>query len=166
MKIRKATADDIASMMSLARESATAAHWTEPQYRDLILPVVKVDRLAIVAEAAPSPLCGADDPDERLLGFLVAHFLTPECELENIVVSPRALRKGVGKQLLKALLLAASKTNCETVFLEVRESNQAARAFYENVGFQLDSRRKSYYSNPSEDAVLYRLKVSANPFSS
>ncbi|MGB8062618.1 MAG: ribosomal protein S18-alanine N-acetyltransferase [Candidatus Sulfotelmatobacter sp.] len=158
MKIRKANADDIASMMSLARASVTAARWTEQQYRELLSPAAKVHRLAIVAEAAPEVL-NPSAPQKGLLGFLVARFLTPECELENIVVSPAARRTGIGKRLLDALLQAARETNNAAVFLEVRESNHEARAFYEHVGFKLDGRRKSYYFNPSEDAILYRLAV-------
>lgn len=158
MKIRKATADDIASMMSLARASAAAAQWTELQYRDLLSPAAKVHRLAIVAEAAlevsnPSAL------QKGLLGFLITRFLIPECELENIVVSPAVRRRGIGKHLLDALLLAARETNSESVFLEVRESNHEARAFYERAGFKLNGRRKSYYFDPPEDAILYRLAV-------
>jgi ribosomal-protein-alanine N-acetyltransferase len=42
------------------------------------------------------------------------------------------------------------------VFLEVRESNAAARCFYEKAGFVQTGRRKSYYTDPAEDAVLYR----------
>jgi [ribosomal protein S18]-alanine N-acetyltransferase len=161
VKIRKATVDDIPSMMALARESATAAQWTEQQYRELLSPAARAHRLAIVAESAPEPVSNPVAPDkaEGLLGFLIARFLTPECELENIVVSPAARRRGIGRQLLAALLLAARETNSEAVFLEVRESNYAARAFYESAGFKLDGQRKSYYFNPSEDAILYRLPV-------
>jgi len=101
---------------------------------------------------------------ENLLGFIVALQIAPEWELENIVVSPAALRKGIGKRLLQALLDAARKTNSQAVFLEVRESNQGARSFYEKSGFAQTGRRKSYYSNPLEDAVLYRW-VFTKPFS-
>jgi [ribosomal protein S18]-alanine N-acetyltransferase len=160
VKIRKATADDIRSIMDLARVSATAAHWTEQQYRDLLTPAAAAHRLVVVAEAGGNVSnSAASHNSERLLGFLIARFLTPECELENIVVSAAARRRGVGKGLLNALLVAARETNSESVFLEVRESNQAARAFYEQAEFKLDGRRKSYYSNPSEDAILYRLAV-------
>lgn len=158
MKIRKATAHDIASMMTLARASVTAAHWTERRYRDLFSPAPKVHRLAIVADPE-AEVSNPSAPEKGLLGFLIARSLAPELELENIVVSPAVRGRGIGKRLLDALLLAARETNSEAVFLEVRESNQAARAFYENAGFKLDGRRKSYYSNPSEDAILYRLAV-------
>jgi hypothetical protein len=66
--------------------------------------------------------------------------------------------------ILDALLASARKTNSEAVFLEVRESNEAARLFYEKSGFIQSGRRKSYYSNPLEDAVLYRLALT-KPFS-
>lgn len=155
MKIRKATAADIRSMMDMAAESATAAHWTERQYKDLISPAAQVDRLAVVAEG--SPVSDPAMPAERLLGFLIARFQAPECELENIVVSRAAQRKGIGSQLLHALLRVAYETNCESVFLEVRDSNQAGRAFYEKLGFKMEGRRKSYYFDPDEDAILYRL---------
>lgn len=165
MKIRKATADDIRSMMDLAAESATAAHWTEQQYRDLFSPAVGMHRVAIVAEAAPesSSHPEATDRAEYLPGFLIARFVAHECELENIVVAPSAQRKGTGGKLLNTLLRAVSETNCESVFLEVRESNRAARALYEKLGFKLEGQRKSYYSNPPEDALLYRLAVPPSP---
>lgn len=163
MKIRKATADDIRAMVDLATESATAAQWTERQYRDLISPKSEFHRLVIVAEG--SPVSDPATSAKGLLGFLIARLHPPECELENIVVSRSEQRKGIGRQLLNALKLAASETNCEVVFLEVRESNQTARGFYERVGFEPNGRRKSYYSNPSEDAILYRLGSPAKPFS-
>lgn len=159
MRIRKAIADDIRSMMDLAAESATAAHWTEQRYRVLISPGASVHRLAIVAEGSSEQVSNSAAPDQGLLGFLVARLLPPECELENIAVAPSIRRRGIGSQLLEALRRAAKDTNCESVFLEVRESNQAARAFYESVGFKREGRRKSYYSKPSEDAILYRLAL-------
>ena len=94
-----------------------------------------------------------------LLGFLIARHLPPEWELENVVVAPSARQKGVGRQLLEALLTAARETNSESVFLEVRDSNTAARSLYERTGFQQHGRRKSYYSNAIEDAILYHLPL-------
>lgn len=94
-----------------------------------------------------------------LLGFLVARQTAPDWELENIATVPSLRRKGIGKQLLKALLDAARQTNSQAVFLEVRDSNAAARAFYETAGFQQIGRRKSYYKDPVEDAILYRFDL-------
>ena len=158
MKIRKATVDDIPLMIELDRTSATSAHWTEPQYRKLLSP----ERLVLVASNYEAP--HAPITKENLLGFIVALHIAPDWELENIVVLLGARRKGIGKRLLDALLASARKTNSEAVFLEVRESNEAARSFYEKSGFIQSGRRKSYYSNPLEDAVLYRLALT-KPFS-
>jgi ribosomal-protein-alanine N-acetyltransferase len=79
--------------------------------------------------------------------------------LENLLVSPAERRHGVANQLLQALLSRAAQTNSEAVFLEVRESNSPARLLYEKSGFQQTGRRKSYYSDPLEDAILYRFTI-------
>jgi ribosomal-protein-alanine N-acetyltransferase len=154
LKIRNATADDISSIMALERAAASAAHWSESQYRGLFSPGVRTIRnLVLVAEKTADETSDAAVP---LLGFLVARQISPEWELENIVVAGSVRRNKIGKQLLKALLVAARQTNSQTVFLEVRESNGPARAFYEKAGFQEVGRRKSYYKDPQEDAILYR----------
>ena len=147
MTIRPATLADIPSMMRLDRQSPAAAHWTDEQYRQAFQGEGP-DRLLLVAESSLD-----------ILGFLVARHLPPEWELENIVVAPTSRRKGLGKRLLDALLSAARKTSSSAIFLEVRESNAPARTLYENAGFEQTGRRKSYYANPVEDAILYRLTL-------
>jgi len=156
--IRPATVADIAGIMSLERQSATAGHWTEEQYHHAFHREA-VRRFVLVAEDSPSVVSGVGTSPaagSHILGFLVARHLAPEWELENIVVAPPARRKSIGTCLLDALLAAARETNSNAVFLEVRESNAAARTLYEKAGFQQSDRRKSYYTNPPEDAVLYR----------
>ena len=148
MQIRPATAADIPSIMQLERQSATAGHWTEEQYRHAFRRDAPT-RLVLIAEDEETP------PG----GFLVARHLALEWELENIVVASTSRRKGLGKRLLDSLLDAAKKTNSTVVFLEVRESNAPARTLYEKTGFEQSGRRKSYYTNPSEDAVLYRFTL-------
>ncbi len=156
MHIRPATIADISHIMSLERESATAGHWTEKQYRDVFQSETQT-RLLLVAQASPPTAKGHEsDKAFGILGFLIAQQLPPEWELENLVVVPGARRKGIGKRLLNALLAAARKTDNSAVFLEVRESNAAARALYETAGFERIGRRYAYYTSPSEDAILYR----------
>ena len=151
MKIRPANPADVEFMMELASATETAAHWSQDQYLKLFSSDGPSQRLALVAEE------GSSQTAYPLLGFVVAHGLSPDWELENIVVAPAAQRRGVGKRLLDALFAATRETNSDMVFLEVRESNCAARRLYETVGFQQQGRRKSYYSNPMEDAIIYRL---------
>ena len=133
-------------MLHLERLSPTAAHWTEQQYFDLSAGTGSPERLALLAE---------ENDRSGLMGFLVARHVSPDWELENIVVSEAVRGKGIGMCLMQAFLARAQQTNSESVFLEVRESNKAARALYEKLAFRQTGRRKSYYTNPLEDSVLY-----------
>jgi ribosomal-protein-alanine N-acetyltransferase len=156
--IRPAAPDDIPQILSLERQSPTAGHWTEEQYQQAFQRVGP-ERLMLAAEASLNPVHGPEEKqgsDLVLVGFLVAQHVAPEWELENIVVAPAARHTGIGSQLLDALLASARATNSTAVFLEVRESNAAARSLYEKAGFVQTGRRGSYYASPSEDAIVYR----------
>ncbi len=159
VNIRPATLADIPSIISLERQCATSAHWTEEQYKRLFRTDGAPEGLVLVAGESRPITSGQEsnlDASGGILGFLIARHLAPEWELENIVVAPAARRKGLGKLLLDALIAAASKTNSSSVFLEVRESNASARTLYEKAGFEQTGRRKSYYKDPLESAILYR----------
>lgn len=96
-------------------------------------------------------------------GFLVARSAhTSEWEIENVVVAASAQRLGLGAALLEAFLgrvRAEKPADGEVcgVFLEVRESNVAARKLYEKSGLVIDRRREGYYSTPDESAIMYHL---------
>jgi len=158
--IRLATPADIPSIMHLERSCASAAHWTEQQYRQ-VFESGDAKRLVLVADA-PFHFAPDENPSGTscgILGFLVSRHLTPEWELENLVVAPTSRRQGLGRRLLHALLAGARETNSHSVFLEVRESNGAARSLYEKAGFAQTGRRKAYYKDPAEDALLYRFSL-------
>jgi ribosomal-protein-alanine N-acetyltransferase len=151
MQIRRATLADVSAIVYIERQSPTAGHWSEQQYRFAInYPGGGAQRLVLVAQ---------HDDETLPIAFLVAHHVASDWELENIVVSPQVRRTGCAKQLLNALLTRARDTNSDSIFLEVRESNAAARTLYERAGFEETGRRKSYYANPEEDAILYRLSL-------
>ena len=155
--IRLAIPADIPFMIDLERESSTAAHWTEQQYRLLFDKAGELERLVLVADIqSTSGAAAAASISSGLRGFLIARNVAAEWELENIVVAPATRRQGLGKQLLDGLVARASETNSEAVFLEVRESNRMARSLYERTGFRQIGRRKAYYRDPPEDAILYR----------
>jgi ribosomal-protein-alanine acetyltransferase len=171
LNIRPATIADVPFMISLERQCPSAAHWTDQQHQSLfpVLPPAlfqsaesRSERLILVAEESPSIATDAavrPIESREILGFLVARHISREWELENIVVASTARRKGLGKRLLQALLNAMRETNTQDVFLEVRESNAAARALYEKAGFRQTGRRKAYYEDPPEDALLYHLSL-------
>lgn len=158
---RHATLSDISPMIRLERRCPAAAHWTEEQYRQIFVSDDSAPRrLALVAEAPQlmnEPSVLREEPDLAVLaGFLVARGLASEWELENIVVAPEMHRNGIGRRLLEMLLASARQENGRTILLEVRESNFPARQLYERAGFEETGRRRHYYANPSEDAILYR----------
>jgi [ribosomal protein S18]-alanine N-acetyltransferase len=141
-------------MIRLECQSPTAAHWTEAEYRRMFeMSAPSATRIFLVAEREPR--IDLRDEISLVLGFLVASHVTPEWELENIVIAPEVRARGIGTRLMQELLARAKQTHSETVFLEVRESNVAARALYAKLGFRETGWRKSYYVNPIEDAILY-----------
>ncbi len=143
-RVRAATINDIPTLRAIEKDSPTAAHWTEAQYRAALEPAAVPERVSWLIE------------DEAVLGFIVARVLGDEWEIENVAVAAAAQRRGLGSQLVGELLDAARIRSARSVFLEVRQSNQAAQRLYERWGFVPAGRRKSYYSDPPEDALLFR----------
>ncbi len=103
------------------------------------------------------------EEDAVALGFLVARPLDDEWEIENIAVNGPARRRGLGTRLLGEFMTLVEKRGGKHVFLEVRESNRAARALYEKWAFVESGKRKSYYHNPEEDALVLKFSFSRQP---
>lgn len=148
-------------MIELERESSNAAHWTREQYEARVAAdnSPETESLALVAEERSQPSEGLALPASQVIGFLVAHRVDTEWELENIVVSENVRRGGIGFILATKFADYVREANGTGIFLEVRESNQAARALYRKQGFQEAGRRKDYYSNPPDDAIVCRIKL-------
>jgi ribosomal-protein-alanine acetyltransferase len=89
----------------------------------------------------------------RVAGFLVSRALVEgETELLNLAVAPEFRRQGVARKLVDSLLAEFPGV----VYLEVRESNRAAREFYHHMGFQEVSSRSGYYEAPPEAAIVMK----------
>lgn len=144
LPIRPATPADLAAILALEQSASTAAHWSVEQYRAAL-------------SAADSRVALILEEDSQVLGFLIARAIGNEWELENIVVAATVQRRGLATQLIDELLNLASARHAATIFLEVRDSNLPARRLYEKRGFLECARRSHYYSDPQEDAVVYRL---------
>ncbi len=146
VRVRPAEPADLPRLVEIASHSATAAGWNEQQYTRLFSPAAPANHVTLVIQQ-----------DDRVAGFLVARQVAgSEWEIENVAVSGPARRRGLGSRLLGSFLdLVRSRGGIE-VYLEVRESNHAARALYEKWAFQEAGRRKSYYRDPDEDALILR----------
>jgi ribosomal-protein-alanine acetyltransferase len=145
---RTATLEDVPAIVAVERGLPSAAHWPEKTYREMFNPDAPA-RIAIVLERAQELICG----------FVIARLSSGECELENIAVAPSSARRGGGTHLLHSLITEARIRNAKGIFLEVRESNAAARALYEKGGFTVVGRRPRYYAEPEEDAILYSVHL-------
>ncbi|MBV9573829.1 MAG: GNAT family N-acetyltransferase [Acidobacteriales bacterium] len=147
--IRFATPSDIPCIVAIAAASPTAAHWSVEQYQSALL---ERGRVVLLLESA-------SDAVRQVEGVLVARILGPEAEIENLVIAAAAQRKRLASRLLDHFLEFARQQGAVKAFLEVRESNSGARAFYEARGFTPDTLRKSYYRDPPENALLYTLDI-------
>jgi ribosomal-protein-alanine N-acetyltransferase len=79
-----------------------------------------------------------------------------EGEIADIAVAPDARGQGIGGVLLDRATLGLHQAGVRTLYLEVRESNHAARRLYESRQFGQVGRRKGYYQHPAEDALVLR----------
>jgi ribosomal-protein-alanine acetyltransferase len=142
--IRLATAADLPALMALEKDAATAAHWSAGQYRNIFSKAQP--RIALVVEDRST-----------IQGFLIARAIGPEWEIENLAIAGPARRHGLATQLLGEFLNTARSRGATAVFLEVRESNSAARRLYEKWVFVASGRRPNYYRDPEEAAITLRL---------
>jgi len=131
--IRHGTEGDLESVRRIQERCKEAARWPPEHYigRDF--------RVAV--------------EDGRVAGFLVARRLPEgESEILNLAVDPGQRRRGVASELIREWVAEAPGV----VFLEVRESNQAARKFYQAFGFQEVGYRRQYYNDPPEAAIVLK----------
>lgn len=103
------------------------------------------------------------DDGGSVAGYIVAWFAADEAEVGNLAVTAAARGKGVGTALLDAGLAEAARRGAATVYLEVRESNAIARRLYASRRFAEVGRRRRYYRNPVEDALVLALPLALGP---
>ncbi len=96
------------------------------------------------------------EDDDGIAGYSVLWMAGEECELANLAVDPARRGAGIGTMLLDAALEEAHAEGALVIFLEVRASNEAAQRMYASRRFHEVGRRKGYYKNPTEDALVLR----------
>ena len=93
---------------------------------------------------------------EKLVGYVGSQTVLGETDMMNVAVSPDYRRQGIAEGLILALIAALKARESHCLTLEVRDSNASARALYEKLGFSEIGRRKNYYRNHKEDALILR----------
>ena len=96
----------------------------------------------------------AEGDDRRIKGYVTAWFVLNEGEIGNLAVAPQWRGGGIGSSLLDGVISHTADRGVTRLFLEVRESNTVARQLYESRDFLEIGRRRRYYRQPVEDAVV------------
>ena len=94
------------------------------------------------------------EEDGKVKAYAILRILAGEGEIQRIGVLPSERRRGIGGKVMEAMTGYARENGAEAIFLEVREGNTAARSLYKSWGFEDEGRRKDYYTDPKEDAIL------------
>ena len=152
VEIRPARLEDVAAVVALERGVEGAPHWAEREYAAMLEAEkgAGVQRRLIVAVRQGDGLIGF------AVGKVVAQTLA---EIESVTVAVDARRLGVGRALCAAVVEWFREVGTESVELEVRAENDGAIGLYRELGFAVVGRRKGYYREPVEDAVLMQLSL-------
>ena len=133
---------DLPRILEIDREAITPP-WTE---LDMQSELKRTDSAFIAA---------TEHGGVSVAGFIVLRRVSvDEGEVFRIAVDKAARRRGLGGMLMRAALQYADENAIKTLYLEVRESNKAAIALYRNHGFVETGKRKDYYNDPVEDAII------------
>lgn len=148
IRIRPLEHADVDRLVEIAAGLEQAPRWRRSVYASLLDDGGR-ERIALVAE---------DVGGGSVAGFVVARLVLPEAELESIAVEAEFQRRGVARGLFSALAEGLERREVKEILLEVRAGNEAALGFYRTLGFISEGRRRGYYADPVEDAVLMRLR--------
>jgi ribosomal-protein-alanine N-acetyltransferase len=142
--LRRADASDLDAVVEIERSSFSDPPWSRESF------------IALVDSPRAYFSVACESPAGTVIGYVVAWFVADEAEIANLAVAPHRRTRGVGARLLDAALTEAQLAGARVVHLEVRDSNAAARALYGSRGFSTVGRRRRYYRDPVEDALLLR----------
>lgn len=144
IEITQAREDGLETILSVERE-AISPPWSEG---------------ALLSEIGhPDAFFAVAEEDGETLGFILLHRCADEAELYQIAVKSGARRRGIADALLKAGFTWCRQNHFAAVWLEVRKSNAPAIGLYRRAGFLSEGKRKNYYTDPVEDAVVMVLKL-------
>jgi len=105
----------------------------------------------------PASRCWVAEVDGQVVGMIVAWLFVDEVHIATIATHPDFRRQGIAQKLLIHTLRYTSDEGAVSSFLEVRESNLAAQEMYRKFGYEMTGRRKRYYKDNDEDAILMTL---------
>jgi [ribosomal protein S18]-alanine N-acetyltransferase len=140
--IRQMDANDIDRIMEIEKKSFVAP-WSKTMFEETI----------------PSPISRGlvVEHDNIIVGYTVFYTVDVEAHIMNLAVNPEERKQGYARQMLDQVLNFFRENNISECYLEVREHNRAAQRLYEHFGFEVIGRRKKYYPETNEDALVMQL---------
>jgi ribosomal-protein-alanine N-acetyltransferase len=136
--VRRMTASDASAAHSILKESPEASIWSKES----------------LLESVSQGIAWAAELDGRVAGILIGRVAADEFEILNLAVGKACRRRGIATQLVRSALEHVRAAGARRTYLEVRASNAGGIAFYARMGFRECGRRRNYYRDPVEDAVL------------
>jgi [ribosomal protein S18]-alanine N-acetyltransferase len=170
--IRPATGRDLDAIVAIERVSFSDPPWSRSSFASLLDDPQAQFFVATVKSAARDPRSGMQTEltdssvgpvpgsGDSIAGYVVTWVVFDQGDLSNLAVDPALRRRGIGRRLLEAAIAGARAAGARALFLEVRESNAAALGLYSSRGFTPVGRRRGYYRQPTEDALVLRLDLS------
>jgi [ribosomal protein S18]-alanine N-acetyltransferase len=152
IRVRAMESSDLERVLEIERASFTMP-WTESTFRGLLR---RRDAHLFVAEASRAQPDASGSAAGYVAGYAVVWVVVDQAELGDIAVERGWRGRGLGRLLLETVLDRARREGVRELFLEVRPSNEGARRLYERYGFEEVGRRRNYYSEPREDALVLR----------
>lgn len=138
--------EDLPEIVNIEAASFTTP-WSATLFYNEIRKTIAVSRVAKI--------------DGKVVGYLCANVIIDEGHILNLAIHPQYRRLAIASSLIKEMIDIMRDSNCRSVFLEVRISNEQARIMYEKFGFRLLGTRKNYYISPVEDAVVMVLRLTS-----
>jgi [ribosomal protein S18]-alanine N-acetyltransferase len=140
LQIRKMTLDDLEQVIEIDQVSFSLP-WPQRSFR-------------FELTDNPASRCWVAELNGRVAGMLVGWLIVDEIHIATIAIHPDFRQQGIGKKLLSFALDSAKEEGAVSSFLEVREGNTTALNMYRKFGYVEDGRRKGYYKDNDEDAIL------------
>ncbi len=145
MLIRNMTAEDIPAVVEIEKECFSLP-WSEKSFAESI---AREDTIFLVCE----------ENTDIITGYIGMYLSFDEASITNVAVASQFRKKGCGEQLVIAAKEAAKAAGADSIFLEVRVSNEAAISLYKKQGFENLGIRKKFYEHPVEDAIIMKVGI-------
>ena len=144
--------ENAAELVVRKMEAGDAAAVAEIEYQSFPDPWSQKGVLETIDN--PQAICLAAEKAGRVMGYLLAYTAADEAEIARIAVIREQQKQGIGRKILDILIDICREKKIRKLMLDVRKSNEGAKAFYTKAGFVEDGIRRGFYAKPQEDAVL------------